>query len=127
MTEQNKYIKSNPHHRFVVVKKLCRERASELRLANACGAEEEKAAGRRVRPREPRAAAEDGVRDAAHRVALADDSLGETSRELEKARPVALRHLRHRNARPAGNDLANLRNVWGEREVHRAGAFSTRR
>ena len=87
---------------------LARQLTRQLRLADAGGAGEEKAAGRVVGVPEAGARALDGAHDGADGRLLAED--GAAERLLEPAQALLLRerHLPLRDARHAGDDALDL-------------------
>ena len=84
------------------------ERLGQLGLADAGGAEEHERADRPVRILQAGAGAAHGLRDGLHRLALADDALGELVFHAQQLVALAFEHLVDRNAGPARDDLRDV-------------------
>mmetsp|Transcript_13089 Transcript_13089/g.40862 ORF Transcript_13089/g.40862 Transcript_13089/m.40862 type:complete len:433 (-) Transcript_13089:866-2164(-) len=82
---------------------------AQLCLANAGGAHEQEAGQRLVGVRQPRAAALHRLGDGRHGGALPQHTRAQNLLELEQLVTLRLHELRHRNARPAADHLADVR------------------
>ena len=96
-------------HGALVVEEVLGERARELRLSDAGGAEEEEAADRaasrrRGPARERRTAFDDGD----ERLLLTDDALAQLLLHAEELLHLALEHLADGDARPLGDDRGDV-------------------
>ena len=87
-------------HGLLVVEQELGQRAGQLGLADAGGAQEDERADRPVRVLEPGARAADGVGDGLDRLVLADDALVQPLLHLEQLLPLALQQARDRDAGP---------------------------
>jgi hypothetical protein len=84
------------------------ERLGQLGLADAGGAEEHERADRPVRVLQAGAGAAHGLGDGLHRLALADDALGDLVFHAQQLVALAFQHLVDRNAGPARHDLRDV-------------------
>src|SRR5581483_9295851 len=85
-----------------------RERARELGLADARGAEEDERAGRPLRVLDACAGAADRLRDRDDRLLLADDALVELLLHADEAGRLGLGELEDGDARPHRDDVGDL-------------------
>ncbi len=90
-----------PGDRVFVVEQELGERFRQLGLADAGRAEEQERAGRTRRVLEPGTGAAHRFRHRAHRLGLADDTLGELLLHVLQALPLGFEHLLDRDAGPA--------------------------
>jgi hypothetical protein len=92
----------------VVVEQEGRQRLGQLGLADTRRPEEHERADRPVRILQAGARAAHGVETACHRLALADDALGELIFHAQQLVALAFQHLVDRNAGPARDDLRDV-------------------
>ena len=98
----------DPHHRVLVAEQELGERAAELGLADARGAEEDERAGRALRVLEPGARAADRLRDGLDRGVLADHALVELLLHAHQLLGLGLGELEDRDAGPHRDDVGDL-------------------
>ena len=96
------------HDVVLVVKKAGGQRLCQLRLAHACGAEEEERADGAVRVGDAGARAQDRLGDLLDGLILADDPLMQRLVQVQQLFPLAFHELCHRDARPLGHDRGDL-------------------
>ena len=99
------------HHRVLRVEHELGQRAGQLGLADAGGAEEEEVADRAVGVAEPGARAAQGVGDRGDRLVLADDALVQALLHVHELGDLALEQAGDRDARPASDDLGDVLGV----------------
>src|SRR3954463_5653988 len=95
-------------HRLLVAEEELRERARQLRLADARRAEEDERAGRALRVLEPRARAPDRLRDDLDRLVLADHALVQLVLHAHELLGLGLRELEDGDAGPHRDDVRDL-------------------
>ena len=84
------------------------QRLRQVGLPHARGPEEHEDADRALRVLQPRARSPHGLRDRADRLALADHALVEELLHLEQPRRLLGGDPRQRDARPHGDDVADV-------------------
>jgi hypothetical protein len=84
------------------------QRAHQLGLADAGGAEENEAADGPVGIAQAGAVAQDGVGDQAHGFVLAHHAVLEALRHVDQLLDFAFQHAGHRNAGPLGHDAGDI-------------------
>ena len=99
-----------------IIKEAVGKGLCKLRLANARGAEEEKAADGAVRIRNACARALDGLGDEAHRLVLTDNALVNDLVEAQQLFALTLHQAADGDARPLAHDVGDL--VLGHGVVH---------
>ena len=95
-------------HGLLVVEEEVGERARQLRLADAGGAEEQERADGPVGVGQPGTRPADGVGHRAHRVVLADDAVVEDVLHAHELAHLALHEPAHGDAGPLGDDLGDV-------------------
>ncbi len=98
----------DPHHRVLVAEEELGERARELRLADAGGAEEDERAGRALRVLQARARAADRLRDDLDRGVLPDDALVQLVFHPHQLLRLGLGQLEDGDAGPHRDDVGDL-------------------
>ena len=95
--------------RLLVVEQELGQRARQLGLADAGGAQEDERADRPVRVLEAGPGAPDGVGDGLDGLVLADDALVQALLHVDELGLLALQQARHRDAGPRGDDARRCR------------------
>ncbi len=95
-------------HGVLVAEEELGERARQLGLADAGGAEEDERAGRALRVLDARARAADRLRHGDDRLVLADHALVELVLHADELLRLRLGELEDRDARPHGDDVGDL-------------------
>ena len=96
------------HHRLLVVEQKLRERARQLRLADAGRTEEEEAAERTVGILQPRAGAADRICHRVDRFVLADDAMVQTVFHLDQLLDFAFHQPADGDVRPLADDVRDI-------------------
>ncbi len=97
-----------PHHPVLAAEEGLRERAGQLRLADAGRAEEQEAADRPFGTGEPGPRAQYGVRHHVHRLVLSDDPPAQPLREPQQPFPFLLGEAADGDAGLPGDDLGDV-------------------
>src|SRR3954462_14788129 len=95
-------------HRVLVAEQELGQRAGELRLADAGGAQEDERSGRPLGILDPGASAADGLRHRLDGDVLADDALVQLLLHADQPLRLGLGQLEDRDARPHRDDVGDL-------------------
>ena len=98
----------DPRHHVLVVEEVFGERLGQLRLADARSAEEDERSDGSLRVLQPRPTATHSVCNGADGLVLTYDAPMQLVLQMQQFLALALQHLAHRDARPAGDDVRDV-------------------